>query len=284
MVRTLARGHGFGLRVPHYPALLEGGAGGVDLVEAVTENFLGRGGRPRAVLARVRRDVPVVLHGVSLSIGAVGPLDLAYLAALRALCDGVEPAVVSDHLCFGRWGPHHGHDLWPLPYTEEALAHVVARVGAVQDRLGRRLALENVSSYVRYADSQLTEWDFLAEVARRADCAILLDINNVYVSARNHGFDPERYLAAIPVERVAQFHLAGHRDEGSYLLDDHGAQVAPPVWALHRLAVARFGAIPTIIEWDENVPSLEVLRAEVDAARRSEAAVLGGRDAQVGGA
>jgi uncharacterized protein (UPF0276 family) len=247
---------------------------GVDVVEAVTENFLGRGGRPRAVLERVRRDVPVALHGVSLSIGGVSPLNGEYLRALRGLCDSIAPAIVSDHLCFGTWGAHYGHDLWPLPYTEEALAHVVGRVAEVQDRLGRRLALENVSSYVAFADSQLAEWDFLSEVARRADCDVLLDINNVYVSARNHGFDPAAYIEAIPIERVAQFHLAGHSDQGTHLLDDHGSQVPPPVWALHQIAVVRFGHVPTIVEWDEDVPSVETLTAEVTKARASEAVAL----------
>ena len=284
MLRALTRGHGFGLRVPHYPAIIEGGARGVDFVEAVTENFLGRGGRPRAVLERVRRDVPVALHGVSLSIGGVSPLNRDYLHALRALCDEISPAVVSDHLCFGTWGPHYGHDLWPLPYTEEALAHVVARVATVQDVLGRRLALENVSSYVTFADSQLSEWEFLSQVAHRADCYLLLDINNVYVSAYNHDFAAERYIDAIPTDRVAQFHLAGHRDQGAYLLDDHGSMVPPPVWALHRRAVSRFGPTPTIIEWDENVPSLDVLAAEVEKARRSEAIALSEADLTTGAA
>jgi uncharacterized protein len=221
---------------------------------------------------------------VSLSIGGVSPLNDEYLAALRALCAWVEPAIVSDHLCFGTFAAHYGHDLWPLPYTEEALAHVVARVAAVQDRLGRRLALENVSSYLTFADSQISEWEFLGEVARRADCDILLDINNVYVSAHNHGFAAERYIDAIPIDRVAQFHLAGHRDEGTYLLDDHGSAVPPPVWALHRRAAARFGPTPTIVEWDEDVPALEVLTAEVDKARSSEAAALGQGAALAGAA
>lgn len=284
MSRGLLRGHGFGLRVPHYPFFLEVGVSGVDFVEAVTENFLGRGGRPRAVLERVRRDVPVALHGVSLSIGSVSSLNGDYLRALRALCDWIEPAVVSDHLCFGTWGAHYGHDLWPLPYTEEALAHVARRVAEVQDRLGRRLALENVSSYVTFAGSQLSEWEFLSELAHQADCEVLLDINNVYVSARNHGFDPEAYIHAVPIDRVAQFHLAGHSDQGTHLLDDHGAAVPPPVWALHRLAVERFGAIPTIVEWDENVPPIDVLVAEVDKARAAEARAIAGLVAGRGGA
>jgi uncharacterized protein (UPF0276 family) len=274
LARGLLRGHGFGIRVPHYASFLERGVSGADFVEAVTENFLGRGGRPRAVLERVRRDVPVALHGVSLSIGGVSPLNGDYLRALRALCDRIDPAVVSDHLCFGGWGGHYGHDLWPLPYTEEALVHVARRIAEAQDRLGRRLALENVSSYVTFADSQLSEWEFLGEIARRADCDVLLDINNVYVSARNHGFEPEAYIRAVPVDRIAQFHLAGHSDQGTHLLDDHGAAVPQPVWALHRLAVERFGAIPTIVEWDENVPPLDVLTREVEKARAAEARAL----------
>ena len=218
----------------------------------------------------MRRDVPVALHGVSLSIGGDSPLNGDYLVALHALCESIEPAIVSDHLCFGTWGSHYGHDLWPLPYTEEALAHVAGRVGAVQDHLGRRVALENVSSYVTFAESQLSEWEFLAEVARRADCDLLLDINNVYVSAYNHGFGAERYIDGIPVDRVAQFHLAG-----AYLLDDHGSVVPPPVWALHERAVSRFGPTPTIIEWDEHVPTIETLMAEVGKARESEARAVG---------
>lgn len=280
MGHRLRRGHGFGLRVPHYAALIEHGVRGVDLVEAVTENFLGRGGRPRAVLERVRRDVPVALHGVSLSVGGTSPLNERYVEDLRALCAEIEPAIVSDHLCFGTFGRHYGHDLWPLPYTEEAVAHVAERVARVQDRLGRRLALENVSSYARYADNQLTEWEFLDAVTRRADCDILLDLNNVYVSARNLGFSAEHYLDVVPPNRIAQFHLAGHSDMGSHLLDDHGSAVPPPVWALHRRAVRRFGAAPTIIEWDENVPTLDRLELEVEDARRSESQALAGVDAK----
>jgi uncharacterized protein (UPF0276 family) len=272
--RALPGACGFGLRVPHYSAFLESGVAGADIVEAVTENFLGRGGRPRAVLERVRRDVPVVLHGVSLSIGGTTPLDQAYLRGLRELCERIEPAVVSDHLSFGTFGRHYAHDLWPLPFTEEALAHVVARVGQVQDDLGRRLALENVSTYLALASSELAEWEFLDEVARRADCRILLDVNNVHVNACNHGFSAERYVDGVSRERVVQFHLAGHLDMGSYLLDDHGSAVSPAVWALYERAVARFGPVPTIVEWDEDVPALDVLVSEADKARRAQARLL----------
>jgi len=227
------------------------------------------------VLEKVRRDLPVVLHGVSLSIGATEPLDERYLASLRRLVDRIEPALVTDHLCWGRHGGRYVHDLWPLPYTEEALAHVVGRLGPVQELLGRRIALENVSSYVAYRDSTMTEWEFLAAVAERADCGILLDVNNVHVSAHNHGFDPHAYLAGLPADRVVQIHLAGHEDLGAYLLDSHDAAVPEPVWALYREAVARFGQVPTLVEWDDRIPELEVLVGESRKAAAIEAAVLG---------
>jgi uncharacterized protein len=256
-----AGGSGIGLRVRHYREFLERG---YDLpwAEAVTENFLGRGGRPRAVLERVRRDAPLILHGVSLSIGGTDPLRRDYLGALRALAGEIEAAWVSDHLCFGGFGGHYAHDLWPLPYTEEALANVSARVSQVQDALGRRILLENVSSYVAYRSSTLSEWEFLAAVAERADCLILLDLNNVYVSAKNHGFSCDEYLGGLPPGRVAQFHLAGHRDCGEFLLDDHGSAVPDCVWDLYRRALARFGPVPAIVEWDDAVPVLQRLRFE----------------------
>jgi uncharacterized protein (UPF0276 family) len=258
-------GHGVGLRPRHFPRFLEA-APRVDFVEAITENYLARGGRPRAVLERVRRDLPVALHGVSLSIGGPDPIPAAYLDAVAALARWIEPAVLSDHLCWGTHGGRWVHDLWPLPYTEEALRHVVARVAAVQDRLGRRILLENVSSYVAFRGSTMAEWEFLSEVARRADCGILLDVNNVWVSARNHGFDPDAYLAGLPVDRVWQLHLAGHSDHGAYLLDSHDEPVPAPVWALYRSVVRRFGEVPSLVEWDDHIPELEVLVAERDRA------------------
>jgi uncharacterized protein (UPF0276 family) len=260
-------GQGIGLRNEHFAEFLAGGVP-VDWVEAISENFFPSGGRPRAVLESVRRDKPVVLHGVSLSIGGPDALDSTHLRRLRALADWAQPAWVSDHLC---WGTHQGrylHDLLPLPFTEESLQHVVERVGQVQETLGRQILLENVSSYLTFSDSSLTEWDFLAEVARRADCGILLDVNNIYVSARNHGFDAEAYLQGIPVDRVGQFHLAGHRDEGTHLLDTHDSPVTDPVWALYQDALRRFGPISTLIEWDEQVPPLERLLEESAHARR----------------
>jgi len=226
------------------------------------------------VLEKVRRDVPVVLHGVSLSIGSTDPLSESYLAQLADLARRTEPAWISDHLCWGSRGGRYAHDLWPLPYTEEARRHVVARVSRVQEVLGRRILLENVSSYVAFRSSEMPEWEFLAEVARRADCGILLDVNNVYVSARNHGFDPHAYLAGIPADRVGQIHLAGHSDKGRYLLDTHDHEVPAAVWDLYRETVRRLGAVSTLIEWDEHIPPLERLVEESRRAAAIEAEVL----------
>jgi len=264
------------LRVRHYREFLERG---YDLpwAEAITENFLGRGGRPRAVLERVRRDAPLILHGVSLSIGGTDPLRRDYLAAVRALAGEIDAAWVSDHLCFGGFGGHFAHDLWPLPFTEEALEHVCVRVTAVQEALGRRILLENVSSYVTYRASALREWEFLGAVAERADCLILLDLNNVYISAKNHGFSCDDYLSGLPAGRVAQFHLAGHRDCGDFLLDDHGSAVPDCVWELYRRALARFGSLPAIVEWDDAVPELPRLRFEALVASGIERECAGSR-------
>jgi uncharacterized protein (UPF0276 family) len=271
-------GHGVGLRSRHYAEWLDG-VQRVDWVEAVTENFAGIGGRPLAVLAKVRRDVPVVLHGVSLSLGGTDPLDARLLRELRELLEAIEPAYVSDHLC---WGAHRGrylHDLLPLPYTEEALRNVVSRIEQVQDALGRQILVENVSSYATFQASEMTEHEFLSEVARRADCGILLDVNNVYVSARNHGFDAREYLRGVPVDRVGQFHLAGHSDHGGYLLDTHDAPVADPVWNLYREAVLLFGKVPALIEWDDHLPELARVVEESRSARRIEAEALAVREA-----
>ncbi len=272
---SLARkyvGHGIGLRPKHYGRMLEEKPP-VDWVEAISENFMAPGGRPVAVLEKVRRDVPVVLHGVSLSIGSVDPLSSRYLANLKALVERVDPAWVSDHLCWGSHGGRYVHDLLPLPYTDEALEHVVARVGIVQDVLHRQILLENVSSYVAFRDSTMTEWEFVSEVARRADCGILLDVNNIYVSARNHGFDPLDYLDGVPGDRVGQIHLAGHSDKGKYLLDTHDHPVPDPVWNLYREAIRRFGRVSTLVEWDDNVPELEELVAQSQRAAATEAEV-----------
>jgi uncharacterized protein (UPF0276 family) len=245
-----------------------------DWFEVISENFLMPGGRPLAVLEQVRAESPIVLHGVSLSIGSTDPLNEPYLDELAALAARFEPAWLSDHLCWGSVGRRYAHDLLPLPYTEEALAQVVGRVERVQERLGRRILLENVSSYVAFAHSAMPEWEFLATIAERADCGILLDVNNVYVSSVNHGFDPSAYLAGIPVGRVGQIHLAGHSDHGTHLLDTHDAPVCDAVWDLYRTAVRRFGRVSTLVEWDDQLPPVEDVLAEAERARAAEAAVL----------
>ncbi|HJQ84946.1 MAG TPA: DUF692 domain-containing protein [Candidatus Binatia bacterium] len=266
-------GHGIGLRTRHFPRVLDGTAR-ADWFEAISENFMIRGGRPLAVLERVRAEAPLVLHGVSLSLGSTDPLNEPYLTELRALADRFEPAWISDHLCWSSHGGHYAHDLLPLPYTEEALAHVVARVERVQERLRRRILVENVSSYVAFTHSTMPEWEFLTAVAERADCGILLDVNNVYVSATNHGFAPETYVDAVPPARVGQIHLAGHSDHGTHLLDSHDALVVPAVWALYRRAVVRCGPVSTLVEWDDRIPELEEVLAEAERARAAEAEAL----------
>jgi uncharacterized protein (UPF0276 family) len=266
-------GHGIGLRPAHYSNWLAEKPR-VDWVEVISENHLARGGRPNAVLEKVRAEVPVVLHGVSLAVGSVDPLDERHLKALSALVQRIEPAYVSDHLCWGRHDGRYAHELLPLPYTDEALQLVTERVRRVQDVLQRQILLENVSSYVAYRESTMTEWAFLSRVADGADCGILLDVNNIYVSARNHGFDALAYLDGVPAARVAQFHLAGHSDKGRYLLDTHDVEVPDSVWALYREALQRFGRVPALVEWDEHVPPLDEVIAQSLLARDLEKAVL----------
>jgi uncharacterized protein len=259
-------GFGLGLRVDHYEAILADRPP-VDWFEVLTENYLVPGGKPLDYLTRIRERYPLAMHGVSLSIGSSAPLDRTYLAQVKALAARIEPEWISDHLCWTGVAGRNMHDLLPLPYTEEALAHVVERVRTVQDILERRILLENVSSYVTYRDSELTEWEFLREIAERADCLILLDVNNIYVSSVNHEFAPLDYLTAIAPERVQQIHLAGHENHGDYLIDTHDHPVPDPVWELYAAAVRRFGNVSTMIERDANIPPLEELCAELDAAR-----------------
>ncbi|HVU51514.1 MAG TPA: DUF692 domain-containing protein [Polyangia bacterium] len=270
MIDVPALGHGIGLRAEHYAAVLSNPPP-VDWFEVISDNFMVPGGNPRRVLRAVRERWPVVLHGVSLSLGGTDPLDARYLDELAALAREVEPAIVSDHLCWGGHGGAYAHDLLPLPFTEEALAHVAERVLRVQDRLKRRILVENVSSYVAFTQSTMAEQEFLAALAERADCGLLLDVNNVFVSAHNHGFDARAFIDAIPIGRVGQFHLAGHSTLGALLLDTHDHPVRDEVWALYRQAVARFGAAPTLVEWDDKLPPLarvveESLRAKAVAA------------------
>jgi uncharacterized protein (UPF0276 family) len=264
-------GFGLGLRVDHYETILNSEPA-IDWFEIISENYLVPGGKPLHYLDRIRARFPLVMHGVSLSIGSTDPLDRDYLMQLKALAKRVEPAWISDHLCWTGVAHKNLHDLLPLPYTEEAIEHVAARVREVQDILGRQILLENVSSYVSFAGSQLNEWDFLSAVCERADCLILLDVNNIYVSSVNHEFDPHHYLEAVPGARVRQIHLAGHEDHGDYIIDTHDHPVPDPVWKLYADTIRRFGPVSTMIERDDNIPALEDLIAELDQARQLAAA------------
>jgi uncharacterized protein (UPF0276 family) len=267
-------GFGLGLRTQHYQEIL-GSDPSVDWFEALTENYLVPGGKPLYYLEAVRARYPVVLHGVSLSIGSDDPLNRGYLSRLKALADRIEPAWISDHLCWTGLNGRNLHDLLPLPYTEEAVAHVSDRIQTVQDYLGCRLLIENVSSYLTYTDSCMSEWEFLSAIAGRADCLILLDINNIFVSSFNHDFDPRDYLQGVPAERIQQFHIAGHRNHGDYIVDTHDEPVIDPVWQLYAEACRRFGAVSTLIERDDNIPPLDELLEELDHARRIAAGVAG---------
>ncbi len=266
-------GHGIGLRTVHYPTVLNEHPS-VDWFEVISENYLLPGGNPRRVLRQVREHYPVVMHGVSLSLGSIDPLNEDYLKQLRELAREVEPAWLSDHLCWSSLGGHYGHDLLPLPYTEEALAHVAARVTRVQERLGRQILVENVSSYLSFRHSTMSEWEFLTALCERADCGLLLDVNNIFVSAHNHGFVGRDFLDGIPLGRVGQIHLAGHSVNGELLLDTHDHPAPDGVWALYREAVARFGRVSTLIEWDDLIPPFEVVQAESAKAAVIEREVL----------
>ncbi|HKQ84104.1 MAG TPA: DUF692 domain-containing protein [Steroidobacteraceae bacterium] len=257
---------GLGLRPPHYSDLLNG-AVDVDFVEVISENFMIDGGRPRDVLRRVRERHPVALHGVSMSIGSADGLDRAYLKRLRALVDDVEPLFVSDHLCWTRIEGFNSHDLLPLPYTEEALDLVCTNIDIAQDLLGRTLLIENPSSYLTFVQSALTEWEFLEAICARTGCDLLLDVNNVYVSATNHGFDPDAYIDSIPASRVRQIHLAGHSQGERLLIDTHDAPVNAAVWSLYERAMQRVGYVATMIERDDRIPPLGEVLAELEIAR-----------------
>lgn len=264
-------GVGVGLRTVHYPEIFrrvrEGTPLGVDWLEALSENYMVEGGRPKRVLDELSEQVPLVLHGVSLNIGSSDPLDMHYLAELRRLAETTGALWVSDHLCWTGVDGRSLHDLMPLPFTAEALRHVVERVKRVQGALDRRIALENVSSYLSYSADAMPEWEFLAQIAERADCGILLDVNNIFVSAHNHGFEAEDYLAGIPPARVFQMHLAGHSEAPPLLIDTHDHPVRAEVWTLFESAVRRMGPVSTLIEWDDLIPSYEELLEEADRAR-----------------
>lgn len=240
----------------------------MDWFEIISENYMVDGGKPLHYLSRIRERYPMVMHGVSMSIGGIEPLDYTYLKKLKELIERVEPMWFSDHLCWTGVNKLNLHDLLPLPYTEEALDHVVERITRVQDYLGRQMLLENVSSYISYSESQLSEWEFLREVVERADCLVLLDINNIYVSAYNHNFDPSDFVRAMPSERIYQIHLAGHTQEENLIIDTHDHPIADPVYELYAEAIQRFGRVSTMIERDDNIPPLADLLRELDRVRR----------------
>jgi len=266
-------GFGAGLRIEHYEeveatlANPRPATAPIQWFEAISENYMDSGGRPLTLLERVRADYPLALHGVGLSIGEAGPLSRRYLANLRRLVDRIEPAIVTDHLCWTGLGATRLYDLLPIPYNEETLVYVAAKIRIAQDTLGRQIALENPSRYVELTASTIPEWEFLSELCARADCGLLLDVNNVYVSACNLGFDPRVYVDALPADRIAQIHLAGFTDTGTYLFDTHSAPVHEDVWQLYAHTVRRTGEVPTMVEWDADIPSFARLGEEVDKAR-----------------
>jgi uncharacterized protein len=272
---TPFHGFGLGLRPPHYQDFLSRSVP-VDFVEVISENFMVAGGRPLKILDAVRERFPVAMHGVSMSIGSADGVRDDYLIRLKALADRVRPLWVSDHLCWTGVEGFNSHDLLPLPYTEEALEVVCRNVRHAQDVLERPLLLENPSSYLLFADDEMTEWEFIAETCRRTGCGLLLDVNNIYVSGTNHGFDPLDYIAGVPADRVRQIHLAGHSaGRGGLLIDTHDQAVPDPVWALYEVAARKVGPVATMIERDDNIPPLDDLLRELNIARSQAAAWRG---------
>lgn len=266
-------GFGLGLRRAHYTDFLES-AVPVDFVEVISENYMVEGGKPLRVLEQVRAKHPVILHGVSMSIGSAHGLDENYLARLKALAGRIEPLWVSDHLCWTRTSAHNSHDLLPLPLTNDALDIVCDNIDRAQEALGRAMLLENPSSYMTFPNDEMTEWNFLAAIVRRTGCYLLLDVNNVYVSAQNHGFDTTEYIAGLPLERVRQIHLAGHTP-GAIVIDTHDREVCEEVWALYAEAIALCGPVATMVERDDRIPALPELLAELDRARAVAATGFG---------
>ena len=263
-------GAGVGLRSDHYREITEL-LPPIRWLEGHSENYFGAGGQALAYLEALRERYPLSLHGVGMSLGSTDPLDQTHLKKLKVVCQRFEPQLVSEHLCWCSVDGRYVNDLLPLPYSEEALEHVSRRIQEVQEYLDRQILVENVSSYLQFAHSTIPEWEFVREVAGRTGCGILLDVNNVYVNATNHGFDAEEYLQAMPLGTVQELHLAGFDVSEGLLLDTHGRPVHPEVWELYRRAVARFGAVPTLIEWDTDIPEFQVLMAEADKAQ----AILG---------
>ena len=259
-------GFGLGLRIPHYEAILSERPP-LDWFEIITENYLVPGGKPLDYLEKIRANYPIAMHGVSLNIGGSDPLNFDYLKQVKALAKRIDAAWISDHLCWTGVNPTHLHDLYPLPHTEEAIRHVARRLKDVQDLLGQRILIENPSTYLSYQVSEMPEWTFLSAIAEEADCLILLDVNNIFVSAFNHEFDPYEYLKHVPAERVQQIHLAGHRDLGDYRIDTHDEPVIDPVWKLYEAAVRHLGPVSAMIERDDNIPPLQELFSEVQEMR-----------------
>lgn len=267
-------GFGLGLRPQHYQDILDE-APNVDWFEVISENYMVPGGQPLKILDQIRERYPIVMHGVSLSIASTAPINTDYLRDLKALARRSEPKFISDHIC---WTGVHGvnlHDLLPVPYTKEALDHVVSRVHHVQDYLGQAIALENVSSYVQFSHSEMSEWEFISELTRRTGCWLVFDVNNVFVSAFNHEFDAHAFIAGVPKERIVQFHLAGHEHNMSHIVDTHDALICDEVWDLYRSALRHFGPVSAIIERDDHIPPLAELVAELDQARAVAVETLG---------
>ena len=260
-------GLGVGLRTVHFDHILKHNPA-VDWFEVISENFMDSQGRPRYVLEQIAERYPLVMHGVSLSIGSTEPLDFDYLRRLKKLAQSIGARWVSDHVCWTGVAGINTHDLLPIPYNDESLQHVIERIRIVQDLLERPLVLENPSSYVTFAASTMSEWEFIARLADEADCGLLLDVNNVFVSARNHGFDPVEYIEKIPHERVVQMHLAGHTNCGTHLIDTHDGPVIDPVWELFRRAYHLTGGVATLLEWDARIPEFSVVHNEILKARQ----------------
>lgn len=259
-------GFGLGLRTDHFQYVLEHRPA-LDWFEVISENYMVDGGKPRYYLDAIREHYPIMMHGVSMSIGSTDPLNIKYLKQLKSLADSIQPQWISDHLCWTSVNSVNSHDLLPLPYNEETIKHLVERIKIVQDHLQRPFLIENLSSYLTYTISEMEEWEFLNQIAQRSNCKILLDINNIYVSARNHKFKPEHYIDGIDKDAVWQFHLAGHTDYGNYVIDTHDHDVPEPVWQLYRYALQRFGAVSTIIERDDHIPPFAELYAEMQMAK-----------------
>ena len=267
------QGVGLGLRAPHYQHILSHQPA-VPWFEVLSDNYLGEGGQPLAYLERIRQDYAIALHGVGMSLGSADPLNLDYLKRLKRLADRIEPTHISDHLAWISINGRYLNDLAPLPYTEALLAHVAQRIEQVQDFLGQQILIENPTPYVRFTGSTLSEWQFIRALLEQADCYLLLDVNNVYVSAINHGFDPLDYLDGLPTTRVKEIHLAGYEEREDYLFDTHGYPVHPPVWELYQEALKRFGPVPTLIEWDTDIPAIETVLQEAYKADEIKQSIL----------